>query len=288
MKGLPATISAVLFDLDGTAIPNGSDRPLPGSRLRPELATARERIVPIAVTGRPAATALPILTLLGLQGPAIVGAGSRVLDITTGATLWGRRMNAETIDAVLATAAPYPNEILFDDEQSGEGKPGALRAPGPEGHEVLYIMRIPEPDGLALAEQLQIRAGVSAVVSPSWTRNLSDIHVTHQEATKEQAAKALLDHLHIRKEHTVGIGDGDNDLSLFKAVGYRIAMGNASPAVRKASDHICDTVQNDGLAQVIQEILKHKPQPTAADHNPGRARTRPHTAPPPKEGQRET
>lgn len=45
------------------------------------------------------------------------------------------------------------------------------------------------------------------------------------------------------------VGDGENDLELIRAVGLGIAMGNASPSVKRAARRVVAPVEACGLAE---------------------------------------
>jgi Cof subfamily protein (haloacid dehalogenase superfamily) len=63
----------------------------------------------------------------------------------------------------------------------------------------------------------------------------------------------LAKHLRFDLEDTISIGDGDNDIELSKTAGIGIAMGNATNALKAASDYITDDIDKDG----IYNALKH-------------------------------
>ena len=74
-------------------------------------------------------------------------------------------------------------------------------------------------------------------------------------ASKGNALQALADHLGIRKEETACIGDGENDLSMFRAAGLKIAMGNAVPELKKEADIITGTNDRDGAAEAVRRYI---------------------------------
>ena len=67
----------------------------------------------------------------------------------------------------------------------------------------------------------------------------------------------LADHLGIAREETMAFGDGENDISMLKAAGIGIAMGNASDQVKAAADEVTLTNEQAGVAAAIRTwILK--------------------------------
>lgn len=42
-------------------------------------------------------------------------------------------------------------------------------------------------------------------------------------------------------------GDGANDVGMLRAAGIGVAMGNGNPKAKAAADHICGSIDEDGL-----------------------------------------
>lgn len=58
-------------------------------------------------------------------------------------------------------------------------------------------------------------------------------------------------------EKTYAFGDGNNDISMFNAVGHAIAMGNGTPAVKSAAEFVTKNHDQDGIEDGIEAALKH-------------------------------
>ena len=56
-------------------------------------------------------------------------------------------------------------------------------------------------------------------------------------------------------EAIVAIGDNQNDISMFEAVGLSIAMGNAADTVKAAATRVTGDNVSDGVAQAIERLL---------------------------------
>ncbi|MDD7740057.1 MAG: HAD hydrolase family protein [Fusicatenibacter sp.] len=67
--------------------------------------------------------------------------------------------------------------------------------------------------------------------------------------------RAKSQHLSIRADEIACIGDGENDIPMFKNAGIRFAMGNASPALKACADRIVASNDDDGVAEAIQFLL---------------------------------
>lgn len=83
----------------------------------------------------------------------------------------------------------------------------------------------------------------------SWIRGIVDI--CSENAGKRAGVEAILARFGISPEEALAIGDSDNDLSMFEAVGWRAAMGNSTAALRAAADYITETCEADGIYQAF-------------------------------------
>lgn len=79
--------------------------------------------------------------------------------------------------------------------------------------------------------------------------------VFSKNASKGRALEALAGHLGITREETACIGDGENDLSMFEASGFNIAMGNAFDGLKKKADYVTASNNREGAAKAVRKIL---------------------------------
>lgn len=56
--------------------------------------------------------------------------------------------------------------------------------------------------------------------------------------------------------HTVGLGDNENDIPMFRRAGLAVAVANGSAAARAAADHIVGECQADGVAEYVEGLLE--------------------------------
>ncbi len=87
-------------------------------------------------------------------------------------------------------------------------------------------------------------------------RNQEYYDLTAHGVTKAFGAEKWAAHYHLDLKHIVAIGDSDNDLEVAQAVGYGIAMGNASDRLKAVAVEVIDHVDNDGLAKYLEEIAR--------------------------------
>ena len=75
----------------------------------------------------------------------------------------------------------------------------------------------------------------------------------HGEVSKAAALEKLCQILGIRREETVAMGDGVNDVELLAYAGLGIAMGNASDLVKEKADAVTLTNDEDGVAEAVKQ-----------------------------------
>ncbi len=111
---------------------------------------------------------------------------------------------------------------------------------------------IAEEDDVHLIPTAQGRlpADVTGVVSrPDY------LEVAARGVSKWGGIRAALAPLGIQPEHTVAIGDGDNDLEMISGAGIGIAMGNASDKVKAVADWVAPPNSEDGFAAAVDWLL---------------------------------
>ena len=78
--------------------------------------------------------------------------------------------------------------------------------------------------------------------------------VTMGEGLKEVGVEKLCHYLGFSKEDTLAIGDGLNDISMFRHVGLSVAMGNAHKEVKEAADLVTESVDEDGIYNILKKL----------------------------------
>ncbi len=72
---------------------------------------------------------------------------------------------------------------------------------------------------------------------------------------KGSALAYIAEQYGIRREETIAVGDGENDIGMLQFAGLGIAMGNAMDTLKVHADYIADTNTHHGVAQVIEKFL---------------------------------
>ena len=75
------------------------------------------------------------------------------------------------------------------------------------------------------------------------------------DVTKASGLAFVAEHLGFSQERTLGFGDGENDVPLLEWTGYAVGVENADDRVLAVADFVCPSVDEEGVAQVIEAYL---------------------------------
>jgi Cof subfamily protein (haloacid dehalogenase superfamily) len=81
------------------------------------------------------------------------------------------------------------------------------------------------------------------------------LELAHPEVSKGTGLQFVADRLGFTPAETVAFGDGENDLELVDWAGYAVAVDNAHALVKERVDFVCPSVDEEGVAQVIEAFL---------------------------------
>lgn len=81
------------------------------------------------------------------------------------------------------------------------------------------------------------------------------LDVTHREADKGNAVRALAAHVGVALEDVAVLGDMANDLPMFDVAGFAVAMGNASPEVQARAAAVTGANDADGWAEAVDRLI---------------------------------
>jgi beta-phosphoglucomutase family hydrolase/Cof subfamily protein (haloacid dehalogenase superfamily) len=117
------------------------------------------------------------------------------------------------------------------------------------------------PDSALLHRcELELRERLGMYVSVA--RSHRDyLDVTDTDANKGTVAKMCSLFLRIPLDEIAAIGDMTNDVFMFGVVGSSIAMGNASPELRRAARYVTTSNDEDGFAKAVDWFILRKEEP---------------------------
>ncbi|MGJ3196058.1 HAD family hydrolase [Peribacillus frigoritolerans] len=80
-----------------------------------------------------------------------------------------------------------------------------------------------------------------------------NVEVTVEGITKATGVQLLLKHFQLAPENILAVGDGENDLPLFKLAGHCVAMKNATDLVKEQADEVTEySYREDGLYRFLK------------------------------------
>jgi 5-amino-6-(5-phospho-D-ribitylamino)uracil phosphatase len=79
---------------------------------------------------------------------------------------------------------------------------------------------------------------------------------------KAEALRVLHSRYGIPAERVVAVGDANNDLTILRAAGLGVAMGNATPEAKAAAKRVIGDNDSDALAGLIDELFLAGPIPS--------------------------
>ncbi|MBD0330990.1 MAG: Cof-type HAD-IIB family hydrolase [Thermoleophilia bacterium] len=242
-------------------------------RTRAALAAARAAGIRILiVTGRMFRSARPFALAAGVSDPIICYQGALVAEPDSGRVLHHVGIPVpvarEAIGAVEERA--FDVNCYVDDELvvarrtrstdaylEVQGVPIDVREVGDLrrwlSREPTKLVTVADPAALAPLElELKARFGERLYVARSLPQFLE---LTAQGVTKHAGLEAVARATGLRPDRTVAFGDGENDLELLRWAGYAVAVANAHAAVLAQADLVCPSVEEEGVAQVIEAYL---------------------------------
>lgn len=253
MSSPDSSYKALVFDIDGTAVP--VDRyAMPSERLLAAIAAAKPHLQLFAATGRAQRWSAPFLKATGITITCVIGGGTALLDPVTGEILEQSLIPIDTMHQIQAAMKPFSYDVHLGSTPEAS-RPPTHGLPIAKPQPYLLVPRIPSHDITPLMHALTHIPNIIASPSLDWDGGHM-LQITNADATKEHRIKQVLARLGVSREQTIGVGDGDNDIHLFAAVGHRIAMGNASDQLKSIADEVAPPVSEDGLAQIIERYSR--------------------------------
>jgi hydroxymethylpyrimidine pyrophosphatase-like HAD family hydrolase len=130
--------------------------------------------------------------------------------------------------------------------------------------------------GPGIDRHLDALAATGVTVTPG---GLDWADVTASGTSKATALERLRAHLDIPSEATVAVGDGMNDVDMFRWAGRAVAMGHAALAVQAAADEVTGTIAQHGAVAVLHSLLPAGIDTTSLSRLAAQLATAVHTAP---------
>lgn len=240
-----------MVDVDGTLMP-AQRNALPSKKVREAIEKASHKIHIGVATSRPYFMLAHVFDHLKLFGPSIINGGSQVMDIPSQKILWEKYIEKNDYGKIKKILLQQKVHFFLHDEDKDleyieNYTPTKL-------FNVVVIGLTPKKSDIVLEQLSQIPTIAAHKVS-SFQKNKNDIIVSHASATKQHGIFEVAKLLNIETHEIIGVGDGYNDFPLLMACGLKVAMGNAVDDLKAIADYIAPTVEDDGVADVIEKFI---------------------------------
>lgn len=260
----------VAIDFDGTLL--RSDASVSERTLAAVRAASQAGIRSMIVTGRPPRWLHPIADLLEHRGTAIAANGALVVDLSTLKVLdihYVDRAAAATVIERLRKSFP---DVTFGVERPNgfaheRGYPRGIRR-SERMPQVAYVDTV---DELLSEPPIKILARVPSVpvddaartaievldgVANVYFSSIDLLEIAPAGVSKASALERIAGQWGISSDDIVAVGDMPNDIPMITWAGFGVAVANAHPQVRAVADHITASNDDDGVALLLERLLR--------------------------------
>jgi hypothetical protein len=224
----------------------------------------------VVVTGRMFRAVRPYLEQAGLDDLVVCYQGAVVADPVTGEFLLHVPIPLpeaqEAMDAVRAAGFHlncYVDDQLYVAEVTPEARRYAdfqhleIHAVGDLrawlDHDPTKLVAVGDPAALdELEKELKPHFAGRLFISKSLPFFLE---FAHPDVSKASGLGFVAERLGFRPEETVACGDGENDRELLDCAGYGVAVANAHEDVLARADLVVPSVQDEGVAALLEAYL---------------------------------
>ncbi len=273
------------LDVDGTLVAGEDDVP---PRVRDALHRAHgEGLHVVIATGRRWRRTRSVVAVLGLPAPAVCLGGAIVKD-ERGQTLHTEGYTPEAFRAVAQIVRSHGQTVIIQrdegqgggdfaiDQSSAWGGPTqryfernrafaeiAPRLCEQRREDALGVIAFGQREPLdAAAAEIEARypGAYHPHVMDARMEGAFCLQVCTARANKWGALQPVAARAGVPSAAICAVGDDVNDLTMIRGAGYGVAMGNATPEVRRAADWVTAPQHEDGLVHVVDRVLGQNPE----------------------------
>ncbi|MCL5434866.1 MAG: HAD-IIB family hydrolase [Patescibacteria group bacterium] len=242
---------ALMLDVDGTLVINRRDA-MPSQKVKNAVNKAAKIIKIGVATSRPLSDINHIIKYLNLTTPCIITGGAQIYDPVSKKYILEHLINNEDIKKIKKITKNLKTLILVLDRQ--KAVPFNEKY-SPQKPIQIWIHGLKSNSVEKLLDKFLSVPTVSVQKTPSWKNDRIDLVITNIIGTKQHGILEVAKLLNIETHEIIGVGDGYNDFPLLMACGLKIAMGNANEELKKIADFVAPSVEEDGVATVIEKFI---------------------------------
>lgn len=267
----------IAIDVDGTLL--NSKKELTAATVE-ALQTAADRGIHICIcSGRPISDCMEyIIRLPGIRY-IVTCTGAQVIDLQTNTDIFRNALTAEELRMLYEIICRYDTfPEIFDDAGGVHNRASDLTKEivGDEAMlDLLLRTHIPEEDldayvanyrGLTnkihmffkdLSHKPKLWEELKPLPYEIMESDFDDLEIMPLGVDKAVGLAKLAEHLGLKAENVLALGDGGNDVAMLRWAGLGVAMKNGSHEAKAAADCVSShTNDEDGAARVIWALLK--------------------------------
>lgn len=241
----------ILCDIDGTLLSNNKNGKI-SRKIKDTIINARNDITVGIASGRHLDGVTGIFRDLGLSRPCIINGGAQIVNPVTRKILWEKPILPKDLKNITSLLNKTSAKIWVVDNNKEKLYSRNLSIKKPIS---FFIPKIQEKRADMLIRSLSKYHSLSLNKVVAYQKGMIALHITHAGASKKHAALKLAELLNVNISEIIGVGDGYNDFPLFKAVGLKIAVGNAVEQLKQKADFVSASVDDDGVADVFRKFI---------------------------------
>lgn len=261
-------IKLIASDLDGTIVARDGTI---SERTRQAFIAARESGIHIVfVTGRPFRWLTPIIESFGGLGTVICSNGALLYDLERDEVIWSRTLSAATARKAAQIVLNHEPHASFAAETTKGlhlGAGFAERAHTPEADQLDLNSELLDQEGIVKFLARSSRLGIEdfyAAVAPDLRHllsvthsafNMSLLEMAHVDIHKANTLGEYCRRLGIKPAEVMAFGDMPNDIQMLEFAGHGYAMASGHPQALACAQHVAPPLDQDGVAQIIEELL---------------------------------
>jgi HAD superfamily hydrolase (TIGR01484 family) len=242
----------LFIDLDGTTIISDPNA-LPTKRVIRAISNIQQIMRVSIATGRTLRKSLYLFEQLNISSLSIIASGIQLYDPKNKLIIHEHEVSKERLYDVLKILQPMGHVIhAFNGENDIEIYQDIL----PKKVLSLFILGLEVNQSKQIERSLSHYSDIVIHRMTSWKgKKLEDLEICSVLGTKLYRLREICKTYGIKEHDCIVAGDGLNDYDMLMAGGFKIAMGNAHPDLKKIADIIAPPVEEDGLAVVLEKIL---------------------------------
>lgn len=267
-------IRMIVSDIDGTLIPGGGTL---SERTKRVLKACEEKGVHVVLaSGRTFYGARGVSLEAGLRGPVISANGGRADASPEGGVIFEDTLDSEISlriyralrDAGCFMTSYVGTKIYALEETNGFGSKCAQTSEIRKGGDHIVVNDEARflREGTVRPYKYEAYSDDTALIDRlrekflSWGLSVSsafpyNLEILAPGGGKGRAVEALAAHFGIDRSEIMAFGDGSNDLTMLRAVGWPVAMANGVQVLKDAAWKIAPDCRDDGEARVLAEYV---------------------------------